>query len=109
MTHSKDFSRFLCRLCYHPALFFIRSHWLFKQYMISEWIGFQLANVDLIRQKYSGTDFSFTSQAAHMQRLIQLKKEYETKGFHLQRLYCRRKKGDDGRYYTTMRSLMGYE
>ena len=23
-------------------------------YMISEWIGYQLANVDLVRQKYSG-------------------------------------------------------
>lgn len=87
----------------------VEEKMIIRQYMISEWIGFQLANVDLIRQKYSGTDFSFTSQAAHMQRLIQLKKEYETKGFHLQRLYCRRKKGDDGRYYTTMRSLMGYE
>lgn len=27
---------------------------IIRQYMISEWIGFQLATIDLIRQKYSG-------------------------------------------------------
>lgn len=27
---------------------------IIRQYMISEWIGYQLANVDLVRQKYSG-------------------------------------------------------
>jgi hypothetical protein len=40
--------------------------------------------------KYSGTDFKFTSQANHMQKLLQLKKDYEREGFHLQRLYKRR-------------------
>lgn len=79
---------------------------IIRQYMISEWVGFQLANVEVIRQKYSGSDFSFTSQASHMSKLIQLKKEYETKGFHLQRLYCRRKKHKDGRYVSTFSTLM---
>lgn len=79
---------------------------IIRQYMISEWVGFQLANVEVIRQKYSGSDFSFTSQASHMSKLIQLKKEYETKGFHLQRLYCRRKKHEDGRYVSTFSTLM---
>ena len=27
---------------------------IIRQYMISEWIGYQLANIDLVRQKYSG-------------------------------------------------------
>lgn len=27
---------------------------IIRYYMIIEWIGFQLANVDLVRQKYSG-------------------------------------------------------
>lgn len=79
---------------------------IIRQYMISEWIGFQLANVEVIRQKYSGSDFSFTSQASHMAKLIQLKRDYETKGFHLQRLYCRRKKHEDGRYVSTFATLM---
>lgn len=79
---------------------------ILRQYMISEWVGFQLANVELIRQKYSGSDFSFTSQASHMAKLIQLKKDYEQRGFHLQRLYCRRKKHEDGRYVSTFSTLM---
>ena len=60
-------------------------------YMIVEWIGQQLATVELIRMKYSGSDFKFTSQANHMHKLKDLKKEYERTGFHLQRLYKRRK------------------
>lgn len=79
---------------------------IIRQYMISEWLGFQLANVDLVRQKYSGSDFKFTSQASHMQRLSALKKDYEEKGFHLQRVYSRRRKGSDGIVRPTMGDLM---
>ena len=59
-------------------------------YMIVEWLSQQLASVENTRMKYSGTDFKFTSQANHMQKLLQLKKDYEREGFHLQRLYKRR-------------------
>ena len=52
-------------------------------YMIVEWINQQLASVELIRMKYSGSDFKFTSQANHMHKLTNLQKEYERKGFHL--------------------------
>ena len=74
--------------------------------MISEWIGFQLATVDLIRQKYSGSDFKFTSQASHIKQLSEMKKQYEQKGFHLQRVYCRRKKRADGRLTSTFSQIM---
>lgn len=67
---------------------------IIRQYMIVEWLGFQLANVDVVRQKYSGSDFKFTSQASHMKQLTALKKDYEEKGFHLQRLYRRRSRMD---------------
>ena len=60
-------------------------------YMIVEWLGQQLATVELVRMKYSGSDFKFTSQANHMHKLKDLQKEYERKGLHLQRLYKRRK------------------
>lgn len=60
-------------------------------YMVVEWIGQQLATVELTRMKYSGSDFKFTSQANHMHKLKDLQKEYERKGLHLQRLYKRRK------------------
>ena len=80
---------------------------ILRQYMIAQWIGYQLATIDLIRQKYSGSDFKFTSQATHMSKLQAMKKEYETQGFHLQRLYCRREKKKDGRYGSTFAKLMG--
>lgn len=79
---------------------------IIRQYMISEWIGYQLANVDLVRQKYSGSDFKFTSQAAHMKQLITLKKEYEQKGFKLQRLYSRRKKDNKGYIHSSFGKIM---
>ena len=61
-------------------------------YMVVGWIDQQLASIELIRMKFSGSDFKFTSQANHMAKLLTLKKDYERTGFHLQRLYKRRKK-----------------
>ena len=59
-------------------------------YMIVEWLSQQLASIENTRMKYSGSDFKFTSQANHMTKILQLKKDYEREGFHLQRLYKRR-------------------
>jgi len=75
-------------------------------YMIVEWIGQQLASVENTRMKYSGSDFKFTSQANHMQKLLQLKKDYERLGFHLQRLYKRRIADDKGIMRSTLGSIM---
>ena len=44
--------------------------------MVCGWLDQQLANVDLTRMKYSGADYKFTSQANHVQKLLQLKKDY---------------------------------
>ena len=68
---------------------------IIRQYMTVAWIDFQLATVDLIRQKYSGSDFKFTSQASHLKQLKELKQQYIDKGFHLQRLYRRRSRLDE--------------
>lgn len=73
-------------------------------YMIVEWLGVQLASVENARMKYSGTDFKFTSQANHMNKLQALKQEYVKEGFHKQRLYKRRKKVD-GVYKSTFGQL----
>ena len=75
-------------------------------YMVVEWIGQQLANIELIRMKYSGSDFKFTSQANHMHKLKDMQKEYERKGFHLQRLYKRRKADNNGIMKSTFGSIM---
>lgn len=76
-------------------------------YMIVEWIGQQLASVENVRMKYSGSDFKFTSQANHMQKLLQMKKDYQREGFHLQRLYKRRDKDEKGIYRSTFGQIMG--
>lgn len=75
-------------------------------YMVEEWIGQQLASVENTRMKYSGSDFKFTSQANHMNKLQSMKKEYERKGFHLQRLYKRRKLDSNGIYRSAMHVIM---
>ena len=72
-------------------------------YMIVEWLSQQLASIENTRMKYSGSDFKFTSQANHMSKILQLKKDYEREGFHLQRLYKRRAKDKNG----IMRSTLG--
>lgn len=79
---------------------------IIRSYMVVEWINYQLASIENVRQKYSGSDFSFTSQASHMQRLIQLRETYDTEGYSLQRLYCRRKRAKDGSYVSTFRKIM---
>lgn len=79
---------------------------IISTYMIVEWLGQQLASIENVRMKYSGNDFKFTSQANHMQKILQMKKDYEREGFHLQRLYKRRKQDEDGIYRSTFGSLM---
>ena len=79
---------------------------ILSTYMIVEWLGQQLASVENVRMKYSGPDFKFTSQANHMQKLLQMKKDYEREGFHLQRLYKRRILDTDGIYHSTMPQIM---
>lgn len=75
-------------------------------YMIVEWLGQQLATVENTRMKYSGTDFKFTSQANHMSKILQMKSDYDREGFHLQRLYKRRRVDDEGRVVSTMDIIM---
>lgn len=75
-------------------------------YMIVEWLGQQLASVENVRMKYSGSDFKFTSQANHMQKLLAIKQDYEREGFHLQRLYKRRKIDKNGVMRSTFGSIM---
>ena len=79
---------------------------ILAMYMTVEWIGQQLASIENIRMKYSGSDFKLTSQANHMAKLQSMKKEYERAAFHLQRLYKRRKKDANGIYRSTMHTIM---
>ena len=75
-------------------------------YMIVEWLSQQLASVENVRMKYSGSDFKFTSQANHMAKIQAMKKDYERIGFHLQRLYKRRRPDSKGVMRPTLGSIM---
>ena len=75
-------------------------------YMMLGWFDQQLASVEVSRMKFSGSDFKFTSLANHMAKLKDLRKEYERVGFHLQRLYKRRKTDSSGRARSTFGSIM---
>ena len=79
---------------------------ILSTYMIVEWMGQQLASVENTRMKYSGSDFKFTSQANHMAKILTVKQDYEREGFHLQRLYKRRRKGADGSIESTFDTIM---
>ena len=74
--------------------------------MLIEWVRRQIASVENTRMKYSGSDFKFTSQANHMSKLLNLKNDYEREGFHLQRLYKRRLKDENGIMRSTFGSIM---
>lgn len=72
--------------------------------MMVEWFERQIATTELSREKYSGPDFKFTSQANHMAKLKVMMDERKQECFHLQRLYKRRKI-ENGKFVTTMSSL----
>ena len=74
--------------------------------MVIEWFIQQLNTTEYTKMKYSGSDFKFTSQANHMAKLKVLKESYTQQGFHLQRLYKRRKRGKNGLMLSTMGQIM---
>lgn len=59
--------------------------------MYNSWLQRQIASIENTRMKYSGSDFKMTSQANHLSKLIDLKKEAEYQDRHAQRLYKRHK------------------
>lgn len=79
---------------------------IISTYMVVCWLGQQLASVENVRMKYSGSDFKFTSQANHMAKIQAMRKEYEREGFHLQRLYKRRKADAKGIMRSTFDTIM---
>jgi hypothetical protein len=58
--------------------------------MVIEWLSQQLDTTENTREKYSGSDFKFTSQANHMAKLKVLIDAQKQDSVHLQRIYKRR-------------------
>jgi hypothetical protein len=59
--------------------------------MVIEWLAQQLDTTENTREKYSGSDFKFTSQANHMAKLKVLIDAHKQDSVHLLRIYKRRK------------------
>lgn len=68
---------------------------IFALLMLNVWVQRQVTSIENTRMKYSGSDFKLTSQANHLAKLMELKKETERQTHHMQRLYRRRKMMDD--------------
>ena len=66
--------------------------------MMCAWVQRQVTSIENTRMKYSGSDFKMTSQANHLQKLITLLHECQRQSHHMQRLYKRRKRIDNGKY-----------
>lgn len=62
--------------------------------MVNSWLQRQIASCELVRMKYTGSDFKMTSQANHLSKLQSMKLEWERLDRHYQRLYCRRIKDE---------------
>ena len=64
--------------------------------MVIEWLAQQLDTTENTREKFSGSDFKFTSQANHMAKLKVLIDAQKQDSVHLQRIYKRRRFTADG-------------
>lgn len=80
---------------------------LLAEIMLNQWFKRQLATTRLLQMRYSTSDFKQTSQAAHLQRLSTLIKDHNKEIYRKQRMYHRRKLGEDGIYYADYDSLAG--
>lgn len=74
--------------------------------MMCSWLQRQVTSIENTRMKYSGSDFKMTSQANHLSKLLSLLSECHRQSHHLQRLYKRRKIGEDGRYQSNWSCLL---
>lgn len=78
---------------------------IFAILMMQAWLNRQINSVENTRMKYSGSDFKFTSQANHLQKLLALKAENHREDMHAQRLYKRRKFHKDGHVMSNWHTL----
>jgi hypothetical protein len=69
------------------------------------WVQRQVASIEVTRMKYTGADFKMTSQANHLAKLLSLLEEARREAFHMQRLYKRRKRNEDGTIASNWSSL----
>ena len=81
---------------YYNCLLTMEEVDILAELMLIEWLGRQIASVENTRMKYSGSDFKFTSQANHLDKLLKLQDSMTTVNVRRQRLYKRRRTTSDG-------------
>lgn len=64
--------------------------------MVNSWLQRQITSIEVVRMKYTGTDFKMSSQANHLSKLLSLLEETRRQSTHMQRLYKRRKTDEKG-------------
>lgn len=74
--------------------------------MMIEWFNRQLAITENTKMRYTSADFKMTSQANHMAKLKVMIEEYTRQCLHLQRLYKRRIRTEDGEIRSTMNLIV---
>lgn len=75
--------------------------------MVQIWLQRQITSIEILRQKFSGTDFKLSSQASHLQRLTLLMTNVRDEHRRLQLLYSRRRVDDGGNYQSNF-DLLGW-
>jgi hypothetical protein len=75
--------------------------------MMCAWVQRQVTSIENTRMKYSGSDFKMTSQANHLQKLLALLSECQRQSHHMQRLYKRRRFGQDYTYQSNWARALG--
>ena len=64
--------------------------------MVANWLQRQITSIENTRQKYYGSSFKLTSQAAHLKALLSLKEDIQKDSKKEQRLYKRRNIDSNG-------------
>lgn len=77
--------------------------------MMTAWLQRQVTSIENTRMKYSGPDFKMTSQANHLQKLMNLLTECQRQSHHMQRLYKRRRiNHKDLNYMSNWQNAVGH-
>lgn len=73
--------------------------------MMNGWLQRQVTSIEIVRMKYTGTDFKMTSQANHLAKLLNLLAETQRQSHHMQRLYKRRRTDEQGNIHSNWSCL----
>lgn len=80
---------------------------ILSELLMIEWLNRQVNSIENTRMKYSGSDFKFTSQANHLDKIMKLVEKTRLVNSRRQRLYKRRKIDENGYVSSNWSGLAG--